>query len=268
VSRQAKAPQIVAALPVDADRPRFALESLSTWGCRRVELFRWQVAPLSGGARLALRDGLSQAGLTAALISLTDNAGEGWSLAALRQAFELAAFFRAEGVVTTAPPRGAVAESGDGKAAAAGWLNSAVAMAEANALALLIENRPGTWAGASRDFREFIGQVKSPWLQVAFNAAGFVALREHPFLTAYMPGHLKSQMQLLRIQDAAFEGSRGVRLNEGNAEIAEVVSAALARGYSGFFGVGNDQASLEAVRLALEDFRQLLVYLGLENSFT
>jgi hypothetical protein len=101
---------------------------------------------------------------------------------------------------------------------------------------------------------------------VAFNPAGFVALRQHPFLTSFMSGHLKSRMQLLRIQDAAFEDGRSLRVNEGNAEIAELVSAALARSYSGFFGLGNSHSDSAAIQQALEDFQRLLADLGLESS--
>jgi sugar phosphate isomerase/epimerase len=212
-----------------------------------------------------LRVRLSQAGLTTVFLSSGDEAGEGWSLGALREAFELARFFGAEGVITTAPPRDRDANSDIEQPAVAGWLAGAVALAEANGLALLIENRPGTWAGVSRDFKQFIGQTSSPWLRVAFNPAGFVALREHPFLTAFMSGHLKSRMQLLRIQDAAFEDGRSLRVNEGNAEIAELVSAALARSYSGFFGVGNSHSDSAGIQQALEDFQRLLADLGLER---
>ena len=266
MSRRAGTPQIVAALPVDAGRARFAPEELSAWGFGGVELYRWQLAPMLGPARSGLREGLKRAGLPVAVISSADEAGEGASLDAVQEAFEMARFFGAEGVVTTAPLRGPGARSIDDSQAAAGWLKSAVALAEQSHLPLLIENRPGTRAAASLDFRQFIGQIDSPWLGVAFNPAGFVALREHPFLTAFMPGRLKSRMQLLRIRDAAFEDGGDARVNDGNAEIAELVSAALARSYSGYFGIGTSHASLEDVRLALEDFRRLLADLGLESS--
>ena len=265
MSRQPYAPQIVAALPVDASRPRFAPEQLGALGCHGVELFRWQVAPMPGPARSALREGLSQASLSVAIISSAPDASKGWSLEALLEAFELARFFGAECVVTTAPPRVLGSGSVEDSQAATDWLKFAVALAEQSGLPLLIENRPGTWAAASLDSRQYIGQIDSPWLGVAFNPAGFVALREHPFLTAFMPGRLKSRMQLLRIRDAAFEGG-DVRVNDGNAEIAELVSAALARSYSGFFGIGTSEASLDDMRLAMEDFRRLLAELGLESS--
>ncbi len=268
MSSRGHTPQIVAALPVDAGQPRFAPETLSAWGFQGVELYRWQVAPLPGPARLALREGLNPAALPVLIISSADEVGAGWSLDALKDTFELARFFGAEGVATTAPPRDMGLGSVGGSQAAASWLKSAVVLAERNGLPLLIENRPGTWAAASSDFRKLIGQVDSPWLRVAFNPAGFAALREHPFLTAFMPGHLKSLMQLLRIHDAAFEDGRDIRLNNGNAEIAELVSAALARSYSGFFGIGTSQARLEDLRLALEDFKRLLADLGLESSLT
>jgi sugar phosphate isomerase/epimerase len=270
VFSQTITPQIIASLPLDAGQPRFAPDTLRARGCLGVELYRWQVAPLSGAARRALRDRLSQAGLNATFIAsaAAGEAGEGWSLDSLREAFELGGFFGAEGVVTTTPPRGSAARPDDGQTSAAQWLNDAHALAKASALPLLVENAPGTWAGASREFNQFIGQADSRWLHVAFNPAGFAALREHPFLTAFMSGRLKSRMHLLRIQDAAFEDGRSLRVDDGNAEIAELVSASLARGYAGFFGVGNSQSGFEDLRLALDDFGRLLAELGLESIVT
>jgi sugar phosphate isomerase/epimerase len=257
VSRPAFASRLVAPLPLEEGQLRFEPEQLKAEGCDRVELHGGKVAALWAPDRRALQHRLSEAGLTAAFIT---SEGEGWTLDALQEAFALCGAFEAEGVVVNAPP------SRVDQPAAAAWLDAAVALAEANALPLLIENRPGTWAGTSREFNRFIGQTDSPWLQVAFDPAGFAALREHPFLTAFMSGRLKSRLQLLRIRDAAFEDGRSVRVNEGNAEVAELVSAALARSYPGFFSVGHSHGTFEEIRVALEDFGRLLAELGLENS--
>jgi sugar phosphate isomerase/epimerase len=263
LSNPTLAPRITAPLPLAGDQPRYAPVSLKAWGCDGVELLRQDTALLSGPARDALRQTVGEARLAVALINSTDRAGDGWSLEALREAYALAGFFKAECVVTGAPPHGSA--SGLNEREAAEWLDAAAALAEASAIPLLVENRPDTWADTGRGFSQFISQAVSPWLRAAFNPAGFVALREHPFLTAFMPGSLKSQLHLLRIRDARFEDGAIVPVNDGNAEIAELVSAALARSFDGFFAVGAPEDGPQDVRQALTDFKQLLVALGLES---
>jgi sugar phosphate isomerase/epimerase len=266
LSEPAFAPRITAPLPLVGSQPRFAPANLKAWGCDGVELLRQDAALLSGPDRHGLRQTLTGASLAVAFITSSERAGDGWALEALRGALAIADFFAAECVVTCAPPRGSAA--GVSERQAAEWLNAAAALAEASAIPLLVENRPGTWADTGLGFDRFLAQADSPWLQVAFDPAGFVVLREHPFLSAYMPSHLKSRLQLLRLRDAVFENGRMVPMNDGNAELAELVSAVQARGFEGFFAVGTHQDGPEQIRIALSDFKQILGSLGLESSIT
>ena len=255
MSEQARTARIVVPLPLDGDGPRFAPDSLKAMGVNCVELCP-APTPLSEKGREELQARLHEAHLTAAFV--TSNP-EGWALDTLRQTFELGDALEVEGVVTNAPPRDIDEQQ------AVGWLEKAVAIAKANGIPLLIENRPGTWADSSRSCLRYIDRADPAWLGAAFDPAGFVALREHPFLLAFMSGHLKARSRLIRARDAVFGDGRLVRINAGNAEIAELVSAALARGFDGFFGVGGSAAELEDVQLELGDFRELLDALGLEG---
>jgi sugar phosphate isomerase/epimerase len=221
----------------------------------------WQALPVPGPDQQALRESLCGAGLPVALITSTVEGGDGWTLESLRKAYALARVFEPECIVTAAPPRDS--DAGLNERQAADWLLAATALAEANGVPLLVENRPGSWADTGRAFEQFIDQVASPWLGAAFNPAGFVGLREHPFLTAFMPGHLKRRLHLLRIRDARFEDGGMVRLNQGNAEIAELVSATMARGIGGFFALAAPGAEPEELRQSLADLKQLLAMLGL-----
>jgi sugar phosphate isomerase/epimerase len=259
LSRAPFTPSITAPLWLVSDGPGVALASLKAWGCDGAELLGWQVTSLPEPKRQALRQRLCEAGLPVAFITATGPGGEGWTLESLREAYALAGMFEAECVVSAAPPRGSDRGLNEGQAVE--WLLAATALAEANGAPLLVENRPGSWAGTGQAHGQFIDRVDSPWLGAAFNPAGFAALREHPFLTAFMPGHLKRRLHLLRIRDAHFEDGGTVRLNEGNAEIAEIVSALMARGFGGFLAVDVPCSEPEEARLALADLKQLLAML-------
>jgi sugar phosphate isomerase/epimerase len=256
-------PSVGVHLALRETRPIIAPETLKAWGCEGVELDGIKVASMSDSARQALRGNLRDVGLVTTIVTSTGDAREGWTLDTLLKAYALACSLDAKCVVTTAPPR--TSPSGPEELQMVEWLGAASSLAEARAIPLLIENRPATWADTGQAFDRFIGQAVSPWVGVAFNPVQFVILREHPFLTSFMPSHMKSRIHLIRIQDAVFADGHTVPVNEGNAEVAELVSAVLARGFDGLFIVGAPEAGPQEVGQALADFRHLLARLDSES---
>jgi sugar phosphate isomerase/epimerase len=230
-----------------------------------VELSSRELRGLDRPALVGLRDELQRSGLEVAVISSAAEDGDEWQQEALAPAFDLAGFFRARGVLTYAPPAGG--GSGLDAGRLAGWLETASALAARQQITLLLCNRPRTWADTGKRFNQLLARIEAPWVEAAFDPVGFVALREHPFLVSFMPGHLKSRLRWLRICDATFETGAEVALNEGNAEIKELVSAVLARGFDGFFSVHPHQqdAGPAAIHAALAEFWRLLDSLGEAN---
>ncbi len=224
------------------------LQRLREYGCAAVEWERSALSRLDEAGLRSLRQTIEVAGLSTAVVYADGEV----DLGALRPAFDQAALLDAKYVVTGAP-------AGD-VAPPTGWLAAVLDLAEATRRPVLVENRPDTWADSGRRLGQLLEGRESPWLGAAFDPAGFAALREHPFLSAFMPGHLKSRVRLLRVADAAFGDRAPARLGEGSAEVAELVSALLARGFSGCFSVAaDDMASTEQ---ALDDFARLLAHLG------
>jgi sugar phosphate isomerase/epimerase len=247
-------PRLCLDLPLAHGEPVYPLAGCAAWGCAAVDLEQRDLDALGEAGCRRLRAALRQAGLTVAAIR-SRPAGE------LAEAFQLVGALGAEYVVAGAPRREApAADSGH----AAAWLSAAADLAETNGIPLLLENRPGTWADTGQRYDQLLRQAPWPWVGAAFDPAGFAALHEHAFLAAFLPAALKPRLRLLRIADATLEDGARVRLNTGNAEIQELVSALLARSFDGFFSVcplGPDPAQ---ARQAVADFRAMLAELDWE----
>ena len=102
---------------------------------------------------------------------------------------------------------------------------------------LLVENQPGTYAQTGVQLGELLVGVNSPALGAAFNPAGFVACKLHPFLIAFMAGPAKNYVRCLRIRDARLEDGQPVLPDQGNGDLRELISALAARSYDGFYSL-------------------------------
>jgi sugar phosphate isomerase/epimerase len=228
--------------------PAFELEALRRWGITAVELAQADLAGLSAGERARLQAVWQAAGL--ALAAVRASGPE-----TVAEALTLAGEWGAGHVVAHAPPRETALD-------ADAWLGQAAAQAEAQAVPLLIENHPGTWADTGQSLAALLQSAPAAWVGAAFDPAGLAARREHPFLTAWMPGALKTRIRLLRLADAAFAAGQPTRLNAGNAEIKELVSAMLARGFDGDFALAPLGPGAAAMATAAADAQALLAELG------
>lgn len=236
------APRLCLPLPAADGALPYSLEQLRRWAIQTVELAQ---ADLAKAGQTRLRAALQDAGLAVAVIRANADG-------ALTEAFALARAWGAEYVVAPAPA-GEDAEA---------WINRAANLAEAHAVPLLVENRPASRGDTGQHFEALLRPAPASWIGAAFDPAGFAALREHAFLTAWMPGALKTRLRLLRVADATFEGGAPARLNHGNAEVKELVSAMLARGFDGLFALRPLGSAAADVETAAADFHALLAELG------
>ncbi len=239
------APRVCLPLPAADAPPPYTAEQLRGWEVQAGELAQSDLAALTEAGQARLRAALQDAGLGVAAIRAS-------GADTLAEAFAQARAWAAEYVVTPAP-------AGED---AATWLSQAASLAEAHAVPLLVENGPATLADTGQHFAALLRRAPADWIGAAFDPAGFTALREHAFLTAWMPGALKTRLRLLRVADATFETGAPARLNHGNAEVKELVSALLARGFDGLFALRPLGPTASEVETAVADFHALLAELG------
>ena len=94
---------------------------------------------------------------------------------------------------------------------------------------------------------------------IAFNPLEFARMGEHPFLDTFRIGGLKTRIGSLYINDGLASGQRRP-LEEGLAEIKELISILRARSFSGLFILQSDR--VECFRETVGDFMGLLEELG------
>jgi sugar phosphate isomerase/epimerase len=124
---------------------------------------------------------------------------------------------------------------------------------------LLVENLPGSYCQSGQRLGDLLVNVGSPFLGAVFNPAHFVALKEHPFLVAFMPGPAKNYVRCLRIRDAVYEDGRAVLPDQGNGDLRELVSALACRSFDGFFSLDPGlPPSPEGFRAAYAAFRGMI----------
>lgn len=239
------APRVCLPLPATDAALAYAPEQLRRWEIQTVELAQADLAGLTEAARAELQAALQRAGVTVAAIRASVDG-------APAEAFALARTWSAEYVVAPAP----AGEDADA------WISRAAGLAEAGAVPLLVENRPASRGDTGRNFADLLRRAPAAWIGAAFDPVGFAALREHAFLTVWTPGALKTRLRLLRVADATFETGAPVRLNQGNAEVKELISAVLARGFDGIFALCPLGPAAAEVEIAVADFHALLAELG------
>jgi len=94
---------------------------------------------------------------------------------------------------------------------------------------------------------------------IAFNPLEFARMGEHPFLKTYRIGGLKTRIGSLYINDGLASGQRRP-LEEGLAEIKEIISLSRARSFDGLFILQSDR--VESFRESVGDFMTMLKELG------
>ncbi len=102
-------------------------------------------------------------------------------------------------------------------------------------IGVLVENKADTYfsmeSSIAAVFRK-MGGHKPGWI---FNPLELAKNRVHPFFHIFYNSRLKSSISFLRINDGLFTDGRPELPGQGNAEIKEMTSALLARGFKGYF---------------------------------
>lgn len=100
---------------------------------------------------------------------------------------------------------------------------------------VLLENCSTTFLSADEAISEIFAKEKGLNLGLIFNPLEFVRLKAHPFFHVFYNSRLKNDIIFLRVNDGLFPDGSPVLPAMGNAEIKELASIMLARGFRGYF---------------------------------
>jgi len=230
-------PRLCSPLPAEDDWSD-SLAVIVQMGIRAVELpFAWLDRLEQQCEAQELRDQLNLQGIRPALLDMAPGPPVALDelTARVLQALQCGQQISVQYVVL---PSSLLAPVGRGAApdALLSRVASFAALAEQHGITLLLENHVSGIASGRR-LGEMVKRVARPGLRASFDPAACVTLKRHPFLTEFMIGPLKQQMRCLRLKDAVFEDGHEVPVNEGNAELKELVSALEARCYDGWYAL-------------------------------
>lgn len=130
-------------------------------------------------------------------------------------------------------------------------------------IGVLIENNSNTCLSDNDILTSIFKSVNEKSAGLIFNPLEFAKLKSHPFFHVFYNSKIKTSISFMRVTDGLYADGRPVYPGEGNAEVKELVSALLARGYKGYFSFvpyldNMDMAKFESV---IHKFKNLLMNL-------
>lgn len=116
-----------------------------------------------------------------------------------------------------------------------GALAAALPAARSFGIGVTVENRRSSCLAKEPDIAALLRRFGQYGPELAFNPLEFAAEKTHPFFHVFYNSRLKGAVRFLRVNDGLFAGGGSALPAEGNAEIKELASALLARGFRGCF---------------------------------
>jgi len=108
-------------------------------------------------------------------------------------------------------------------------------MGKAYGISVLCENRSNSFMSTDNNISKIFKRLPGEYTGFIFNPLEFAKMKRHPFLNEFYNSKLKGKVRFLRINDGLFSDGSPTLPGEGNAEIKEMTSALLARGFKGYF---------------------------------
>ncbi len=106
---------------------------------------------------------------------------------------------------------------------------------KAYGIGVLVENISTASIQDDKNITHFYKKIKDHNTGLVFNPLEYVKLKSHPFFHEFYNSKLKDETRFLRVNDGLFVDGTAVLPAQGNAEIKELASILIARGYKGYF---------------------------------
>lgn len=100
---------------------------------------------------------------------------------------------------------------------------------------ILLENSSRTFLSADKAVSQVYEKVRNQYTGLIYNPLEYARLKSHPFFHMFYNSRLKNDIRVLRVNDGLFKDGNPVFPSKGNAEIKELASILLARGFKGYF---------------------------------
>lgn len=102
-------------------------------------------------------------------------------------------------------------------------------------IGVLVENHSNTCLATDKQMAEVYKAIKQENTGIIFNPLEYAKEKKHPFFHEFYNSKMKNEVRFLRVTDGLFVDGSPTMPGEGNAEIKELASILLARGYRGYF---------------------------------
>jgi len=100
---------------------------------------------------------------------------------------------------------------------------------------ILLENSSRTFMSTDKAISQVYEKVRNQYSGLIYNPLEYARLKSHPFFHMFYNSRLKNDIRFLRVNDGLFLDGNPVLPAKGNAEIKELASILLARGFKGYF---------------------------------
>jgi|GEM_PF-1398416 len=141
-------------------------------------------------------------------------------------------------------------------------LKKIIKLGESYGIGVLMENNSSVSFTHDIEFTGISKEFGLEGIQLVFNPLEYVRLKKHPFFHVFYNSKLKSSILFLRINDGLYVDGSPTFPGEGNAEVKEMASAMLARGFKGYFSFSpyfGSNMDIEQQAEIIDKFKALLM---------
>lgn len=126
---------------------------------------------------------------------------------------------------------------------------------------ILLENSSCTFLSTDKAMSQVYEKIRNQYTGLIYNPLEYARLKSHPFFHMFYNSKLKNDIRFLRVNDGLFLDGNPVFPAKGNAEIKELASILLARGFKGYFSFSPYFKKMDfAIYMeVIENFKRLLM---------
>lgn len=141
-----------------------------------------------------------------------------------------------------------------------GMIRPLAMLAQNYDIRLLAENNAESYLANDQSITKIYKNIGSEFFRFIFNPLEFVRTKRHPFFNVFYGSRMKNSIDFLRINDGLFVDGSPILPGEGNAEIKEMASILISRGFKGYFSFTPyaGQLDMDVYMKIIDNFKNML----------